>query len=403
MISCAVSVLVVSVCGLLFFQLEGYRSIGASVLMLSAFPAGDGAAVGGRHRAVAIAVLLATSIALALSFRGTVRNWYRPDHKTAVPATIAFVMSGVLMAVPHFKLDEPVLLMAERFLPGAGSLQILIFSSYAAFLAATLLKASSTSAIRITVWRMFSIVFFAQFALGLLGFDRFLMTGKLHLPIPALIIAGPFYRGHGFFMPVLYCATILIGGAFWCSWLCYIGSWDSTAAKARARPGNPVRGRERIRILLLVMIIAAALGMRLAGFSVDRAVYAAVGFGLVGVGIMVFLSRKRGTMVHCTTFCPIGLISVTLGKINPFRVRISGGCTGCSKCRHSCRYAALEPHHIRERKVGYTCTLCGDCVSSCPSGEIRYRFPFLKPQTARTAFLVTAVVVHTVFLAFARI
>jgi polyferredoxin len=68
------------------------------------------------------------------------------------------------------------------------------------------------------------------------------MTGELHLPIPALILAGPVYRGEGLFMPVLYTVTILLVGPAWCSWLCYIGAWDDFAARRRKGGSRPVPG-----------------------------------------------------------------------------------------------------------------------------------------------------------------
>ena len=45
------------------------------------------------------------------------------------------------------------------------------------------------------------------------------MTGKLHLPVPALIVAGPVYRGSVGFMLILFLCTILLVGPAWCSHL----------------------------------------------------------------------------------------------------------------------------------------------------------------------------------------
>ena len=47
------------------------------------------------------------------------------------------------------------------------------------------------------MWLIFSIIFFTQLILGVAGVDKLLMTGKLHLPVPALIAAGPLYRAGG--------------------------------------------------------------------------------------------------------------------------------------------------------------------------------------------------------------
>ena len=54
--------------------------------------------------------------------------------------------------------------------------------------------------------------------------------GEMHLPVPALILAGPLYRGEGFFMLFLFLSTVLIVGPAWCSWLCYVGAWDNVSS-----------------------------------------------------------------------------------------------------------------------------------------------------------------------------
>lgn len=99
------------------------------------------------------------------------------------------------------------------------------------------------------VWLMFSGVFFAQLVLGLLGAERFLMTGNLHLPVPAVILAGPLCRGEGFFMLILFLCTVLIVDPAWCGWLCYIGAWDNVAASAR----RPRKARHHAAVRVGIM------------------------------------------------------------------------------------------------------------------------------------------------------
>lgn len=64
----------------------------------------------------------------------------------------------------------------------------------------------------------------------------FYMGGKLHLPIPAMILSGPLYRAELSFMNILFISTIVLSGPAWCSYLCYFGASDnySVAAKSRA-------------------------------------------------------------------------------------------------------------------------------------------------------------------------
>lgn len=299
-------------------------------------------------------------------------------------------------------MSDPIPLLAERFLPGSGWLQVFALAVYAAVVAEWLVNARNTTKLRMRLWLLFSIVFFAQAILGVLGVERLLMTGKLHLPVPAIILAGPLYRGEGFFMPVLLLSTLLVVGPAWCSWLCYVGAWDNLAASAR-RPAKGARSITGLRIGFLVLVVAVALTLRWMGVGGVTASVLGGAFGLAGVGVMVRASRRRGIMVHCTTFCPIGLVSNLIGRINPFRIRIGEGCDECRACTASCRYAALGVADIRRRRAGFTCTLCGDCLSSCHRNQIHYRFPGLAPDRARRVFLVLVAALHAVFLGFARI
>src|SRR5660398_78180 len=246
-------------------------------------------------------------------------------------------------------------------------------------------------------------VVFAQLALGLSGLDRFLMTGELHLPVPALIAAGPLYRGEGLFMPILFGATVLLVGPAWCSYLCYIGAWDGLAADRRRAPQAMPSWRRPAQVGMLVVVVAAALGLRWAGVSSFVALMVAVVFGLGGVAVMATISRRRGVMAHCTTYCPIGVLATRLGRINPLRIRLGGGCDGCGACSRACRYDALRPADIERRRPGSACTLCGDCVPKCREGHMAYSFPGLDAGKAAAVFVVLVAALHAAFLGVARI
>ena len=310
---------------------------------------------------------------------------------------------GLLLLARQFSPLQ--VLLADRYLPGSGVLQIPILGLYACVLGYKLLQARHIGTIRSKLWGFFSFVFFAQLLLGLAGMQDMLMTGELHLPIPALILAGPLYRGEGLFMPILYGVTILLVGPAWCSYLCYIGAWDNSLAAWRKRKSRPVPkwATHVLRSMLLLLIVIVALLLRSYKAPVGPALGLALGFGLAGVAVMVFISRWRGQMVHCTVFCPIGLISNLIGRISPWQLRIDSGCSKCGKCSRACPYSALKAEDLEKGKPGLTCTLCGDCVGHCAQGLIRYRFPGLSPEQAKSAFIVLVVSIHTVFLGLARI
>jgi polyferredoxin len=295
------------------------------------------------------------------------------------------------------------ILLADRFLKGAGWVEILLLSLYAAFILFKMSTRKDTSRLRIGIWLAFSIVFFTQFLIGLAGLDKLLMTGRLHVPVPAMVIAGPIYRGARFFMPILFLSTIVLVGPAWCSHLCYIGAWDALAARAQKQSGNLAPLWTWVRIALLVLTPLTAILLRIAGVSGLTAGLVAIGFGVLGIGLMAVLSTRKGVMVHCTSICPLGLAGNLLGKISPFRVRINEACTECGLCISACRYNALDARRIERRKPGLNCTLCGDCLASCREGAITYAFPGLNPARARIVFLTVIVSLHAVFLGVARI
>jgi len=345
--------------------------------------------------------LLAIASALILN-TSKLRNFFLVESISWKSGGAAFLITIILLAVVQTKVRLPILLL-ERFIPGSGWLEIFGLAIYAGWLAEKLSDINQTAMWRRRIWLAFSIVFFAQLILGLAGIEKFLMTGKLHMPMPAMIIAGPLYRGDGIFMPLLFISTVLLVGPGWCSYLCYIGSWDLTAADCKRKPKPlPAAGRA-IRLAILAIVPATAISFRLLGVSLLAATIAALSFGIIGVIVMLILSKKLGTMVHCVAYCPIGILANWLGKISPFRIRLNDSCNECGACTFACRYDALNIDDIQSRQPGLTCTLCGDCLSRCRETAIEYRFLGLSPMRARTLFVVMIASLHAIFMGTARI
>ncbi|MEW5814610.1 MAG: 4Fe-4S binding protein [Spirochaetota bacterium] len=298
-------------------------------------------------------------------------------------------------------------------MPGFGWLEIVVLGCYAVWIGEKLLDLGKVALTRRRIWFFFSVVFFTQLFLGLLGMNRMLMTGKLHLPIPALIIAGPLFRGEGIFMPVLFLFTVLIAGPAWCSHLCYIGAWDNLASLNSVNVDKLKKARilELFKVLkpaIFLLVILFPLILKLLRTTLVTATVFAIVFGITGAGIMLLFSRKMGVMVHCTYYCPIALLSTLVGKVAPWRIRIGGRCTICGKCTAVCRYNALEIQALQALKSGNTCTLCGDCLSSCSHQQIYYSLYGktgigTTANKVRTAFIILITVLHTLFLAVARI
>ena len=333
----------------------------------------------------------------------TLREKFSESKNTANMSFSAFVLTSIVLVIAMAKSPVDILLL-DRFVPGSGGVEVLLLATYSAFVAEWLFTSKKIDRIRSKLWLFFSVVFFSQVVLGLLGVSKFLMTGKLHLPVPAMIVGGPIYRGYGFFMPVLLVITIIFVGPAWCSYLCYIGAWDNSLARKTKIPKSFSVKYRFIQAFILIFVALIAYLLRVLGVNWIFASILGGLFGIVGVGIMIFISRKLGVLVHCTTYCPIGIITTVLGKLNPFRIRINRDtCTNCMACTLACRYNSLTPENVKNGKAGFFCTLCGDCITACPHTSIDYTFYNKFTINARKVFFVLIAVFHSVFLGVARI
>lgn len=344
--------------------------------------------------------LLASAYVFSESGR---RNFNRNKDSGWFKASL-FLLTALLLEITRSKVPFPIL-MADRFFPGWGRAEIFILALYASWIGGKMYTPTGARATRPYIWALFSLVFFMQLGLGLAGVEQFLMTGKLHLPVPALIAAGPVFRGSGLFMPILFTVSVLLVGPAWCSHLCYIGAWDDLSSRAAQRkvPARLPSQLIWVRLILFVLVVGFAFAMRKAGVPGITAVWWAGSFGLAGLFIMLYFSRKMGVMVHCTSFCPMGIVSNLLGRLSPWRMKISEDCCKCMKCSRFCRYGALSIKDIKAGKPGISCTLCGDCISSCSSASIGYRLPFLSSNLSRKIFLVLIISLHALFMGVARI
>lgn len=314
---------------------------------------------------------------------------------------IVFLLTFVLLAFPQAKLERPILL-AERFIKGAGWIEVFLISLYGAFVSYKMQNPSNVSRWRKLIWTLFSVVFFSQLIIGLLGFDKFLMTGKLHLPIPMMIIGGPVYRGQLSVMTILFLSTIIITGPAWCSQLCYFGAFDNLAS-GRKVSRELLRNKVAVKSTIMIIVVASSIVLRWFRVNMLITTILAITFGLAGIIIMITLSSRKGKMVHCVMYCPVGSMVNLLKNINPFRMYIDDTCTQCMKCTKYCRYDALNPADIRNLKPALTCTLCGDCLAGCHHNSIKYKFLRMSPDNARNLYLILTISLHAAFLALARI
>lgn len=313
-----------------------------------------------------------------------------------------FTLVFILLAFVQIKLDKNPLLLLERFFSGWGWLEIVIVSCYGALVAYKMQDPVNVPKWRRITWTLFSVVFFSQLIIGLLGAEKFLMTGKLHLPIPMMIMGGPAYRGQLSVMTILFISTIILTGPAWCSQLCYFGALDNLASAGKTNR-QPLKNKLAIKSSVFFLVIAAVIVLRIFQVPLLIATLCAVVFGIVGVAIIILVSRSKKKMIHCALYCPIGTLVNVMKPVNPFRLYIDDNCNLCMKCTTFCKYDALNISDVKNKKPSYGCTLCGDCLSACRDNAIKYRFLKMKPQNARFLYLFLTISIHAVFLALARI
>ena len=300
----------------------------------------------------------------------------------------------------------PDMLILERFFPTWGGVQIFFLAWYAGYISGKLHTPRTSQKTRKIVWLVFTIVFYGQLVLGLSGIPEIARSGTPHVPIPAFILFAPAYRGSFSIMPYLVLAATLLVGSAWCSMLCYFGAIEANTASSKIiRKGPPFleKALRYGRAVILVAGLATAGILRHYGAPIALALSLAAFFATVSLILMLFVSKKYTGMVHCTTFCPMGLVINVLGKLSPWRIRIDRQCCdGCGACETTCAYRAIDAASRAKGTASTTCSLCRDCIGSCPHHAISIKNFLLPPKISSSVFTVILVVLHVVFLSTAR-
>lgn len=359
-----------------------------------------------RGTAILTAVSFVTGLTGAICFRKASFLAEQRNDKDAPLKAVVFIAVFVLLFL--LRSFVPLnLLILERLFGELGSIQIFLAAWYGAFAAGILADPQRCRRLRIRLWLIFGAAFFMQFGLGLLGMDEMFLTGRLHAPIPAFILYGPLFRESVSAMPFIVLVSVLFLGSAWCSMLCYFGPFDALASQGRTVRAVPAWLASLLRCgrpAILVSGLALTWGLREAGLSVCGTVSLSLAYALLSLMIMAGLSRRYGGMLHCTTFCPMGLVVSLLGRLSPWRIRIDQKrCSGCGGCEKICRWRAITPESRAEGGTLLRCSLCRDCLSLCPHGAISLHCAGLPPAFAHRLFSGLLAVFHAVFLSVAMV
>ncbi len=223
----------------------------------------------------------------------------------------------------------------------------------------------------------------ALYSITILGFN---ITDHLSALI-ATVTSGVVYTPLLLALIIPLVFNILLGRAF-CGWICPMGLILEGVAYIRWALNRffnlllpDIRLNSVYRYYLLGGgFLSALFGVPVLIFLlpyglVSREIYnyifyMAFGFGgVIIVGIILFdLVSDRG---WCRYLCPAGAFFSLLSPLRIVRIRRDKkGCPDdCTVCTENCTMG-LEPHRDR---IGMGCDNCGNCITSCPAGTIKYR------------------------------
>ena len=212
--------------------------------------------------------------------------------------------------------------------------------------------------------------------------------------------------------------SVVVAGAFFCGWICPLGSIQQAMTGLRRWLQKRVGFLNRFskwlsvksksitfldkwlkyaKYLVLLWII---WGTITTGTMVFRNVDPWAGIlNIVEVGVTigfwVFVATAVvaliGDRVWCRYLCPLGAINGLVGKIGFIRVqREADSCIGCKLCTKNC------PMHIQVHEKGRVlsteCNMCLKCVDACPAKgalETRLSLPVVKKTGSKPAEVAT--------------
>ncbi len=229
----------------------------------------------------------------------------------------------------------------------------------------------------------------------------FALTGRVIFPAR---MTGHFASVMGMIL-LWFIATVTIGRG-WCGWVCFYGGWEEGASRILKKPRVNLLSRNKdlrsFQFAFLFFVVLMSLGFmssvycewfcpfklvtEYAEISDLPSLIATVIFIGLFLGLVIVLPLLTRKRTQCSALCPFGAFQSLMDRFSSYRVVIDvDKCVRCMKCAEACSFCAIDRETIREEKgrPELTCAKCGECLSVCPTGAIRYEFSFQAASDAR--------------------
>ncbi|MCK5243045.1 4Fe-4S binding protein [bacterium] len=237
------------------------------------------------------------------------------------------------------------------------------------------------------------------------------------------LVHGPWSHWGVYYLPgLLYLLFTLLLGTAWCSWACFYGAWDESAARlAGKKPWwrlskSPGKWRHIGLGVLLAVIVLAFISREaffcrwICPFKLTTQFWDATGIYrwlqilvmlLAGIGFVFVLSWLTGKRMFCSYLCPFGAWQSIVGRISPISVKCRHTlCNRCGQCQTACPMHAISVSQTEAVKISEYCNRCGRCLEICPQQAMqlvwKHQETEVSPNTAWTSivFVLCAVIVH---------
>lgn len=182
----------------------------------------------------------------------------------------------------------------------------------------------------------------------------------------------------------------LLGGRFFCGWICPVYLVTELGDRVRNRVGTGERPLPLVtKLWTLLLCLAGTLLSGLPFFetlSPIGIVSRAVAFGsyaglwvLAGIVLFeVFFSRR----VWCRSLCPLGGFYALVGRHAPLRVGyLSERCTQCGECSQACPVEEVLLPCLEgdaAAVVAGDCTRCAACIDVCREKALKVSYSILR-------------------------